>query len=300
MSVLVIGATGFIGQELCRQLSDAGYSAIGCGRRPVMDLPKEIVHRLDAYWNISDGEIPDYIWNKTRTVIFLAAIRPYAGFCMEDYLSNISIMEKYLSQAISHNVEQFLFASSKAVYSNFDRPAEESRFCTPSSLYGASKLAAEQLGMYYGAKKRINFTSLRLAQVIGIGEKKKNLVKVLIQNAMRKEPQIIYGTGEQRRHYIYLKDVCNAFMACISYPTACEVINIGMSANTSNREMAEAANKAFDNVGNIRFDMDKTMQGEDDEMIIEKAKKIIHFTPHWDIVGAFEDIKGSMRLEPYD
>ena len=297
MRIVIIGATGFVGQRICAAGKEVGHIIVGCGRKRQDEVSREALSFLDSYWSLRDGDIPGDLWDGADAVILLAARRPYPGFGLEDYHANVQLAADYMQQAEKHQVRRFVFASSKAAYSGGGMPWKESDYCVPSGLYGASKTAAEQLGMMWSSQGKFSFISLRLAQVIGAGEKKNNLVKAVLENAKAHKPQMIYGSGDQKRHYIYLKDAGEAFLAALSHPEIQGIFNIGMSCAVTNLELAEAANAAFGNEGNIEFLPDCSMRGADDEMNIDKAREQLGFKAGWDIHGAFDDIKKTMEGE---
>lgn len=223
-------------------------------------------------------------------MVLLAAKRPYPGFCFADYAENVALAHRYMELAMNSGVKNIVFASSKAVYSGPDMPWKEDAPCAPSSLYGASKLAVEQLGAYYSEMDKLAFKSLRFAQVIGGNERKGYLISTLIDNARKKETQTVYGSGEQRRHYVYVKDVAAAVMAAEERPLLSGAFNIGMTGSVSNLEMAEIVNECFGNAGNLVHDFSRPMLGSSDEMCVEKAEKELGFRAGYGIREAFADL----------
>ena len=293
MNILIIGATGFIGSALCKQLQDDGITVYGCGRKKKEEIQHSLLFMND-YWSMQDGDVPNTFWCNANMVILLAAKRPYTGFNMADYHANVALVSKYLDESVSHGVDRFILTSSKSVYSGKGMPWRESQYCAPSSLYGASKQAGEQLGMYYNLTGKIEFVSLRLAQVIGVGEKQRNLIKVLMNNAANKNPQTIYGNGQQKRQYVYIRDVCRAFIEVIRCPRVDGLFNIGMPRSYTNLEVAETVNDVFQNTGNIILRTDIPERGNSDEMNIKKAEEKLGFKAIWDLRSSINDMKDSL------
>ncbi len=296
MNILTVGATGFIGAEFVRAARREGHTVTGCGRSLWEEKAKDLFPDRGEYWSLSDGPVPDGFWLRADAVVLLAAKRPYRDFGFEDYSGNVRTAYSFMTQAIGHGVRNFVFASSKAVYSGGNMPWKEDACCVPSSLYGASKLAAEQLGLYYGKEGKLQFKSLRFAQVIGAAERKGYLINTLIDNARAGKTQTIFGAGDQRRQYIYIKDVCSALLAAVQSPAAEGIFNIGIPGNTSNLELAEAVNAAFHNEGNITHDMIRPMAGTDDGMDVTKAEEALGFRAAYSICETFADMAESMAI----
>ena len=139
MTILVIGATGFIGNTLTNCARATGHRVIGCSRS---DWKGKIINQFpkrEDYWCSADGEKPKKLMDEADCLVLLAGKRPYPGFCFDDYAYNISVAQRYMTLAIKNGMKNVVFASSKAVYSGADMPWREERFYTPSSLYGSSK-----------------------------------------------------------------------------------------------------------------------------------------------------------------
>ena len=290
MTILVIGATGFIGTELTKIGRAAGHRMIGCGRSAWEGKNKALFPEKEDYWCTAEACLPAALLQQADCLVLLAAKRPYPGFCFEDYAENVAVAQRYMQLAMENGLKNIVFASSKAVYSGDERPWKEELFSAPFSLYGASKAAAEHLGLYYSAAGRLCFKSLRFAHVIGAGERKGYLINTLIDNAREKKPQVVFGSGAQKRQYVYVKDVAAAILAAAEKREISGVFNIAMPAAVSNLELAEVVNASFDNVGNLIHDYSRAMTGSDDEMSVEKAERVLGFRARYGIRETFDDL----------
>ena len=144
-SVLVTGARGHIGSEVCRVLReaesrvvpvdvdpDSSQSVIACDLRSKID-----VLRL-------------FRTHPIRAVIHLAGILPTAF--QADPLAavdvNLSGCFELMRQAAAADVKRFVFASSMSVYGSLPtrRPLNENDPAMPDEPYGASKRAVELIG----------------------------------------------------------------------------------------------------------------------------------------------------------
>lgn len=291
MRFIIIGAAGFIGHELSRYLLERDHEVIG------YDLLPEPIHAIDhekmTYKQLGEVSAEDY--RAADCLVLLAAKRPYKEFCFADYQSNVAIVEQYCAAAMRYGLTNIVFASSKAVYSGEKMPWSESERAVPSGLYGASKLAGEDIGLFYSKYAGLRFKSLRFAQIIGMGERKGYLINTLIDNAIEKKSQTIYGSGEQTRHYVYVKDVCGAILTAAGRADTYGVYNIGMDKAVSNLELAECVNRVFDNEGNLYHDYSKEMVGSNDEMSIILAQRELGFIAQYDLEATFKDLAATVN-----
>ena len=291
MKIAIIGSEGIIGKKLVDYLCRRGMTVYGY----------DLIHESQAgnkshdnYYYSCTGET-GVCYSGIDGIVILAAKRPVTEFLLNDYFHNISIVYDIVNNAILNNVNNIIFASSVSAYSQGRLPFDEADYCIPTNLYGASKTACEQIGLLLTKNSQSNFVALRFAHVIGANEKKGFFIRTVIDNAIEKRKQIVYGDGSQQRHYIYINDVCRAIEAALIKKEVAGVFNIGMKHAYSNLELVECVNKVFHNVGNLEHDYSKDIKGTDDEMKIEKARLELEYTPKYDLEAAFQDIAQQLR-----
>ena len=89
----------------------------------------------------------------------------------------------------------------------------------------------------------INTAILRLHNVYGppceTSHEKSQVIPSLCRKLILDEKYIIWGSGKQRRSFVYISDVVNALMKSISFKNGHEVIQIGPNKSTSIMTIAE-------------------------------------------------------------
>lgn len=279
MKIAVIGGNGFIGKEFVRYSIEKGYDPVVIGSD------------YDAFSSDGENRIKE-ILARCDAMVFLAAKRSTADFSLPEYLYNVSLAAKYIELAHSSLIEDVIITSSMSVYSSISTHWKEDDFQTPLSLYGASKQAVDSLALWYNDQHGMKIKSLRLAQVIGMGERKGYLLNTLIDNAMAGKKQMIYGNGIGRRQYIYVKDVCDAILHCVTAESEnAGIFNIGMDYDISIVELAKTINEVFGNDAGLEMLRDKPEDVKEYLMDVEKAERKLHWKPQYDLKRAFEDIK---------
>jgi nucleoside-diphosphate-sugar epimerase len=202
--VLVTGATGFIGIEVSRQLSERGTRPRLMVRRPVRGL---MLRHLEAEIMQADIRSPESlkrILNGMDTVIHLgarAAFEPYPRLYPSIVKGSINLMQA----AIEAGVRNFVFGGSLLVYGDRTRPIEQQTEPAPESGYGRAKLEAEQRLAEMAAKAGICFVSLRLPHVYGAHS--------LLFDQVRHGKVFFPGSGDNLFAHIHVYDAARALVS---------------------------------------------------------------------------------------
>ena len=168
--VLVTGANGHVGREVCRCLTTA--------RRNFLPIDIEGTGEGFVACDLTDRDQIARLFQSgpIETVTHLAAILP--GAFRADPLRgaevNLSGSLELMRQAVKVKVRRFVFASSMSTYGSScaGRPVNENDVAAPDDPYGAAKRAVEMVGETLAQSGAMEFVSLRIARVIGPGIKK--------------------------------------------------------------------------------------------------------------------------------
>lgn len=252
MKIAITGASGFIGQEVTKVLLDKDdVSVIALSRSPWKNTGDDgLILRCSDY---SVDSLKETIGD-ADAVIHLAAVRGTAGR-LSDYSVNETITENLLIAAGECGVGRVVFASSIAVYSDISTiPWTEEMRLEPKTLYGITKAACEHLCLYYGKKYGFDTSIVRIAQVLGPGEKRRVMTNVFMEQAAAGKQLRVMGKSLAKRQYIYSKDLAGILsqLALSSYGTV--IVNAGMKDAYSNLDIARLVNKAFGNSNPIDYD----------------------------------------------
>lgn len=132
--------------------------------------------------------------------------------------------------AVSHQITQFVFASTSSVYGQTDKlPFVETDSCAqPLSPYAATKRAAEMLAHVYNNIHGLNITILRLFNVYG-PRGRPDMMPFKLMRATIDSTCIIdvFDDGEIKRDWTYIDDVVDGFVNALKKPLGYEIINIG-------------------------------------------------------------------------
>ena len=173
-TILVTGASGHIGQEVCTQLRATGEKLVATD---VDEAHSTDFVSCDLRQTAEVAQL--FRTHPVQVVIHLAAVLPtaYHSDPLAGAAVNLTGSLNLLHEAINRRVKRFLFASSVSVYGLYGRstrPLTEDDSTAPDEPYGASKRAIELIGESLHHAQAIEFAALRIARVVGPGIKKTN------------------------------------------------------------------------------------------------------------------------------
>jgi len=187
------------------------------------------------------------------------------------------------------NDSTLIYASSFAVYGEpRDFPIKETTPPRPISPYGASKLSAEAYCLSYHEAYGLRTTCLRLSNVYGPRQfysPYAGVITVFVNRALKGEPLIIYGDGEQTRDFIYVEDVVNVNLLTVASGKAYgEVFNVGTEKETSVNVLASKI-KSIVGRESLRVIYKPAIKGDIRRSVadISRMKALLGYKPKMDL-----------------
>lgn len=240
MKILVTGIAGAIGSHMAERLLDDGHEVIGIDALTPYYNPE--IKKININDVKSKGAkvfiknlVTDDILEIVRGVeiVFHFAAQPgiSAATPFGDYLDNNIVATYNLLEVVKKlpSLKGFIHASTSSVYgrsANGDEMTEPK----PTSYYGVTKLAAEQLALSYQREHGLPVTVLRFFSVYGERERPEKLYHKLIK-AMHEEKEftLYEGAKEHVRSYTYIKDIIDGCMLVLENidKAVGEIFNLG-------------------------------------------------------------------------
>ncbi|MEE6125910.1 NAD(P)-dependent oxidoreductase [Chryseobacterium arthrosphaerae] len=213
--LLLTGASGFIGKHLLSHLIERyGKENIVCLTSQPITECTYLLH--NNYQFESDFFLKNGLQN-IDTIIHAGAFTPKKGSeanNIQSSNSNIFHTEKLLNAALPH-LKKFIYLSTLDVYDN-ENIISENTLEKPASLYGHSKLYSEKMVESWGKENNKSVQILRIGHVYGPGEEAyQKIIPATIHNILSGKPVQIWGTGEELRSFIYIKDIVKAIINSI-------------------------------------------------------------------------------------
>lgn len=241
MKILVTGAAGFIGSNLCRFLlekTDFELVAIDnfsevpypSGRKRINArlLQEEFEFQIKEY-DITD-RLPESLFQDVYAVVntaALAGLTPSFKLSKDYFLTNALGVENLVEISERTRVTKFVQISTSSVYGTLAFGSEDMDL-QPASPYGQSKIAGEDAILRSVERNALEGTILRLFSVYGPGQRTDMAFSVFFDALLRGREIEIYGDGRQTRTNTYVADVVSAiFSTLTSSEVTGEILNIG-------------------------------------------------------------------------
>lgn len=200
-TLLITGASGFLGSNLAREAQDGGYTVRGFVR-PTSDigplaLSPEHIFRGD----ITNGDALQSAMRGADCVVHCAATTSEMRTTWEQsYQSNVTGTERVIAACESEGITDLIYISSQSAKP--DNP----------SIYGRTKLEGEKRI----TASRLNFRIIRPNVIYGPGSKG---LFAKMSRLVQKLPVIpVIGSGEEQLRPIYIRDLTGALLQCLETP----------------------------------------------------------------------------------
>lgn len=299
-TVLVTGAAGAIGSNLCKQLAILGARVLALDDLSVSEK-----------WNVPDVAGVNFIHADIlddSEMLAVFAERPRIVFHLAAFFANQNSVEnpekdlmlngvgtlRMLEYARRYSVERFVYASTSAIQSAITGPANENaprtRLTTP---YQISKKLGESYCTFFSEHHALNVVKARLFNSYGPGDMPGNYRSVIpnfIYRALKKQTLPITGTGEETRDFTFVEDIVDGLVRSAFYEAAIgRELNLASGKETTTAHLAELINQTVGNPSGICYqprrvwDQQKRRRGS-----IELTKEVIGYEPKTGLVEGLQ------------
>jgi nucleoside-diphosphate-sugar epimerase len=227
MNALVTGGAGFIGSHIANELVCRGENVTALDN--LSSGTKRNLHPDVSLivGDIRDGTTVARALEGIDTLYHLAAFTSVPLSFKEEALCremNVEAFENCLRLASTEGVEKIVLSSSSAVYPDAAVCAQsETSEISPGSPYGETKAIGEKLLEEWSTQNTGRCAvSLRYFNVYGPNQDGNSpyasVIPRFIMQILRKEAVTVYGTGDQTRDYVFVRDVVRANIDLATQP----------------------------------------------------------------------------------
>lgn len=249
MKILVTGQSGLIGSHLVDILLSHGHEVFGISRTNKNEHFKCKNYCLDLRNTTKAKKLIESI---APEIVFALAANAAEGksvFSPIDITTNnIDVFFNTLVPSIrTGKLKRFIFTSSIAVYGSIKPPFKESNTPIPQDIYGVSKLAIENSLKIMGKVHEFEYVIVRPHNVFGprqnMNDPYRNVVTLFMNHILKGEPYSIYGDGEMRRCFSYVKNVVDVIYRCGFEDVAGMTFNVGSDLSWSINQLSKTIQK---------------------------------------------------------
>ena len=305
MRVAITGVAGFIGANLAGKLVEAGVSVSGIDNLSY-GLKENVPSGVEFHEkDIRDSGLGELF--KGADVVFHLAAKNCISDCQSDPVETASInvagTVNVFEAARLAQVRKVIYAQSSALYEGISQfPTPESDV-QPESFYAVSKLAGMHFAEAYKRYFGMTFTALRYFCVYGpVQDYRRTIPPVMsafIIKLLKGEQPVIYGSGRKRRDFVYVDDINEFHMKCLTDSrTDNRTFNLGSGRNISVLEIYEAISEILGVSIEPLFKPDLPGEAQETLADISEAKSV-GWEPRTDLETGLQNaisyIKGEME-----
>jgi UDP-glucose 4-epimerase len=242
VKVLVTGGAGFIGSHLVDRLLSLGhavtvYDNFSTGQPAFLEHASQQSAFQLVHADVLDSSRLDAVVSGHDIVFHFAAnadVRFGPLFPDRDLQQNIVATHAVLEAMRRSAVARIVFSSTGSVYGEASviPTPEDCPFPVQTSLYGASKLAAE--GLISAFCESFGFNGLIFRFVSILGERYSHGHVFDFYRKLRFDPMRIevLGNGQQRKSYLYVEDCIDAILLAVDRQSAgLGIFNLGTDSS---------------------------------------------------------------------
>lgn len=245
--VLITGVAGFLGSNLARcLLAEGSFDVSG-----IDNLSQGRIENVPDGVRFTVADIRDEAIDplfRGMDIVFHLAAKNCINDCQTDPVEtadiNVGGTVRVFEAARRAGARKVVYADSSAVYEGTDvwpTPETEEK---PRSLYAASKTFSARFAEVYSRQHGMTITGLRYFCVYGPAQDYRRtippLMSAFIIKLLKNERPIIYGTGRKRRDFVYVDDVNDFHLLCLTDSrTDNRTFNLGSGVNYSVLEILD-------------------------------------------------------------
>jgi UDP-glucose 4-epimerase len=252
--VIVTGAAGFIGSHIVDSLAEeVDTTIVGIDNLSNGNIQNLAIHIGKPYFKLVKADLKHHgRWMtelKDAETVFHYAANPEVKLSTENprisFRENLEASFNLLEAMRKYDIENLVFASTSTVYGDATiiPTPEDYHPLRPISVYGATKLAVENLIHSYTSLYGLRALILRYANIIGPRSNHGVIIDFLRKLQANPGKLEILGDGSQRKSYLYIMDTVKATLHLYRHHTQnkirYDIYNVGSTDWITVREIAD-------------------------------------------------------------
>ncbi len=269
--ISIVGANGFIGQNLSKKLSALNYELeLFTTNNPIV---------VDDKLSLSAINSNVIVWCASKVNPISADQNP------ELAANELASWEKFLeiiSRLDTENLRIFFLSSAGCTYTGNAPPFSELDIAEGTNLYGKHKLKMESLLAQSGVSSIV----LRVANVYGPNQpfgRGQGVIAEWVKSISRNEPLTIYGDLDSFRDYLFIEDLLDLIVLLIDSNVNNQKFNVGSGKATSLQEIKNLFAEITQNQISIAENTTRSFDRQGYVLDITKVSQMIGWTPRYEL-----------------
>lgn len=263
--VIVIGANGFIGSYICKDLVESGYEVFAISRKFFPELKNKIAKCKFIELDVLEENFINF---KIDADVIIDLVAPNDVFTKAKYKEamNLAVFgtKNIMEFALKNHIKNIIFFSTLQVYgSELKGEIDENSKLNPENEYALNHIFAEEYIKMYSKKYELNSIILRPSNIYGrfvhLDIDRWSLVPACFcKEAFYENKITLLSSGNQKRNFISLKFISTYCQAILNdFPNGINILNLASSQYFKIIEVAKTVKEVYEKLYKEKIVIDK-------------------------------------------
>ena len=249
--VLITGGAGFIGSHTVDSFLKNGFNVrvidnlVGGNLKNIEHLKNNKNFQFEKQDILKLDKVRKFISECEYVVHFagIGDIVPSIKYPKKYFENNVLGTVKLLDILNPKKIKKFVYAASSSCYGKAKTPTDENHLINPLYPYALSKYQGEQVALHWYKVYKFPINSIRIFNAYGTRSRTTGaygaVFGVFLKQLIAKKPLTVVGDGSQKRDFLYVSDVAEAFyLAAVTKKTGC-IWNLGSGEPQSVKKLVK-------------------------------------------------------------
>lgn len=252
--VLITGGAGFIGSHTVDSFLKKGFNArvidnlVGGNLKNIEHLKNNKNFQFEKQDILKLDKVRKFISECEYVVHFagIGDIVPSIKYPKKYFENNVLGTVKLLDILNPKKIKKFVYAASSSCYGKAKTPTDENHLINPLYPYALSKYQGEQIALHWHKVYKFPVNSIRIFNAYGTRSRTTGaygaVFGVFLKQLIAKQPLTVVGDGSQRRDFLYVSDVAEAFYLATTTGITGSIWNLGSGNPQSVKKLVQLLN----------------------------------------------------------
>ena len=266
-TVVITGASGFVGRHLHARMVATGAHVIAVSRQPCAGMLQ-----VDDYGRSPDGDVLIHLGEESDRAVVNRAGEAY-----------LDVSARVVGALAARGYRRLVYISSGTVYGDSSpQPSKPGDAVIANDIYNRAKLANEGIVLAAGGGVA------RLSNLYGKGMAASNVLSDIIAQLPGSGPLVVRDAAPVR-DYLHVRDVAEALVR-FAESNYSGIINVATGSGTSVRRLAEIVSAAAGQAGREVVSTNSMARPSTNVLDIKATSAILDWRPRMDLVDGLTEL----------